>query len=248
MVPGIQYRIAVPGNRYIYTEVYIISYDHVIWYRTSDADQQSLREDPGCVTPWCRCSHIINSSFLWTHSISNLRYNGIGLDDSGVEEKTIGRLQLPRWLCYTSWFKMNDPHVSRVGSPRRFWETYPEKLRTCFTCPCQPVTEQRLLFCFCFFSPDITRSIIWGYFDLEGIPKSRRKRKQKHNKKHPSSTGQQRLTEHVCKFQDLPLKNGMNIWALVRKTCVVASLPCHHVLVLLNNSSFAFSVYGRFWR
>ena len=73
---------------------------------------------------------------------------------------------------------------SRVGSPRRSREIDVEFLRTCSKSPCQLVNER------CFFG----RFCWWNIWTLRNPEFPREKKK----KKHPSLTGRQGLTEHVC--------------------------------------------------
>ena len=125
-----------------------------------------------------------------------------------------------RLLMCTSWFKMCDLKLLRVGRSRRILELYPEKMLMFFLCA--PVNLQpNGVFLFCFFSQDLLVIFWGGDIGPSGIPKFPA------NKKHTSSlTGQQRLTTRVCKKIRIS-KNGVNIWPLCEKhvslvICVVA--------------------------
>ena len=117
------------------------------------------------------------------------------------------------------WFNMNDPNISRDGILRRFREILiSEILRTCSMSPCQPV-EERWLSLFFSFRQIFSRFVsgdIWALWN--GIPISRRQKTKTHTFREPVD----RDSQNTCgKIQDLSQKNGVTIYAFVRKTCVI---------------------------
>ena len=98
--------------------------------------------------------------------------------------------------------------------------------------PCQPITER------CVFR-QIFRHFVFIYLGLKESLNSRRGK----NEKRPSSTGRQGFIEHVCaKNQDISSKDGVNIWAFVRKTCNLRT----YVYVVVALSLLSFSIGSPF--
>ena len=112
------------------------------------------------------------------------------------------------FLVTTSWFKMNDPNVLRYGSSRRGRDIY--VLRFCTRVLYAPDTLLPNVF---LLSSDIWPLMFVGYFSFE--------ESQIPAKKMTSLTSQHGLTEYVCENSGSISRNGVNIWAFVRKICVI---------------------------
>ena len=125
----------------------------------------------------------------------------------------------------TGWYGLNDGNLFPGQSPRRFFESDHEILRTSSMSPYEETRPN--VFCFLFLH-DFSSAIIWEIWTKFGLPLT--KYMQRKKVRHGVRPRDMDIENTCANFQGPSLKNGVDTLTFVWKTCEICVVAFNYLV------------------